>query len=86
MIPHEILTPFGDRGSFGGNAKTDSGGKIVSGSQEYTDYGPVSSIHVKSTEILAVTCEGNRATIYGLARVDRATLPYAAERGSSASA
>ncbi|MDQ3670423.1 MAG: Ig-like domain-containing protein, partial [Actinomycetota bacterium] len=72
-----ILTALGDRGSFGGNAKTDSGGKVVSGSQEYTDHGPVTSIHVKSTEILAVVCEGNRATIYGLARVDRAALPYA---------
>ncbi len=71
-----ILAVNGDKATFGGNAKTDSGGKVVSGSQEYTDHRPNASVHVKSIEILAVTCEGNRATIYGTARVESGTAAY----------
>jgi hypothetical protein len=72
-----IATLTGDRGTFGGNAKTDSGGRVVSGSQEYTDHGPAASLKAKSTQILAVVCDGNRATVFGTARVE-ATQPYAA--------
>ena len=72
-----IVTLTGDRGTFGGNAKTDSGGRVVSGSQEYTDHGPAGSLNAKSTQILAVVCEGNHATVFGTGRVEAAP-PYAA--------
>lgn len=71
-----ILVPNGDRGTFGGNAKTGANGLVVSGSQEYTDHGPLTPLHVKSTEVLAVVCEGNTATIYGIARVDSTSPAY----------
>ncbi len=62
-----ILAPSGGKGTFGGNAQVDANGQIVKGSQEYTDHS--AGLHVKSTEILAVVCEGNSATIYGVANV-----------------
>ena len=72
-----IVAANGDKGTFGGNAQVDASGQIVKGSQEYTDHGPSALVHVKSTEILAVVCEGNRATIYGVAKATSDTLPYA---------
>ncbi len=69
-----ILAPSGGKGTFGGNAQVDANGQIVKGSQEYTDHS--AGLHVKSTEILAVVCEGNSATIYGVANVT-AQLPLA---------
>ena len=71
-----IIAPSGDKGTFGGNAQVDANGQIVKGSQEYTDHGPAAELHVKSTQILAVVCEGNSATIYGVANVT-AELPLA---------
>jgi hypothetical protein len=76
-----IFATNGDKGTFGGNAKVDANGQIEKGSQEYTDHGPATPVHVKSTEILAVVCEGNnRATVYGIAEVTSdgvtATFPF----------
>jgi uncharacterized protein (DUF2141 family) len=72
-----IVASNGDRGTFGGNAQADANGQITKGSQEYTDHGPAADMNVKSTELLAVFCEGNRATIYGTARVQSGTLTSA---------
>ena len=71
-----ILAANADRGTFGGNAKTDANGLVVSGSQEYTDHGPLTPLHVKSIEVLAVVCQANSATIYGIARVDSRSPVY----------
>jgi hypothetical protein len=75
-----IVAANGDKGTFGGNAKVDANRQIEKGSQEYTDHGPATAVHVKSTQILAVVCEGNQATVYGVADVTSggvtATFPF----------
>ena len=65
-----------DRASFGGNAKVSSAGE-PSGEQTYQDHGPWQPMTVKSTQILAVLCTANQATIFGLATIDGAgTFAY----------
>ncbi|WP_077491102.1 post-COAP-1 domain-containing protein [Sinomonas mesophila] len=61
----------GDRATFGGNAQSDGAGK-VKGQQEYQDHGPAQRQKVKSTQILALTCNPQRtqATIFGRAMID----------------
>lgn len=54
----DIVAASGDRATFGIGGGT------------YTDHGPATPLKVKSTQVLAVVCSGNRATIYGLAKVD----------------
>ena len=71
-----IFALNGDKSSFGGNAKTDDAGLVVSGSQEYTDHGPTTPVHVKSTKVLALVCDTpTSATIYGIANVSLASAP-----------
>jgi adhesin/invasin len=73
-----IFAANGDKGTFGGNAKVDANSQIERGSQEYTDHGPATPVHVKSTEILAVVCEGNnRATVWGTATMTSDSVQYA---------
>jgi hypothetical protein len=73
-----IVAANGDKGTFGGNAKVDANSQIERGSQEYTDHGPATPVHVKSTQILAVVCEGNnRATVWGTATVTSDAVQYA---------
>lgn len=72
-----IVAANDDKATFGGNVKVDASGQIEKGSQEYTDQGPAVLVHVKSTQILAVVYEGNRATVYGLANVTSETVGYA---------
>ena len=68
-----ITANNGDRATFGGNAKADQDGN-ASGEENYQDHGPVQPMHVKSTEVLAITCndELTRATIFGEATIDGA--------------
>ena len=66
-----ILTDDADRGSFGGNAKeTSTGGD--SGNENYQDHGPTEPMHVKSINVLEVTCspDQTRASIFGTATVN----------------
>jgi Big-like domain-containing protein len=60
-----IITTAGNRANFGGNAK----GAGPSGNENYEDHGL--GMHVKSTQILAVTCsrDGTSASIFGKATV-----------------
>ncbi|MBA3366188.1 MAG: Ig-like domain-containing protein [Actinobacteria bacterium] len=64
-----ITAANGDRASFGGNAKVAKNGS-TQGEQVYQDHGPAQPFTVKSTNILAVTCSGTEATIYGTATID----------------
>ena len=66
-----IIAANGDRSSFGGNAKVAKDGQ-VQGEQLYQDHGPAQTLTVKSTRVLAVTCSGTEATIYGTATIDGA--------------
>jgi CSLREA domain-containing protein len=66
-----ITANNGDKATFGGNAKVSQSGQ-ASGEQTYRDHGPAQPFHLKSIEVLAVTCSTDRkeATIYGRATVD----------------
>ena len=66
-----ITADNGDRGSFGGNAKADQNGN-PSGEENYQDHGPAQPMHVKSTQITAITCNDERtqASIFGVATID----------------
>jgi len=59
-----------DRANFGGVAKSDGGN--LSGSENYQDHGPAQPLHMKSTQITAVTCSPDRMTaqIFGDATID----------------
>jgi hypothetical protein len=63
-----IVTASGDRASFGGVAKVTKDGQ-TQGEQVYQDHGPAATFTVKSTQVLALTCSGNEATIYGSATI-----------------
>lgn len=65
-----IIAANGDRANFGGNAKATG----PSGNENYQDKGPATDIHVKSTEVLAVTCstDGTSASIFGTAEINGA--------------
>jgi len=67
-----IIVANGDRGSFGGVAKVAKD-STVQGEQVYQHHGPATTFTVKSTQILAVTCSGNEATIYGSAMINGTT-------------
>jgi len=67
-----IIAANGDRASFGGVAKVTKD-STVQGEQVYQDHGPATTFTVKSTQILAVTCSGNEATIYGSATINSTT-------------
>ena len=87
-----IIADNGDRGSFGGNAKADQNGN-PSGQENYQDHGPAQPMHVKSTQVTAITCnDGAHAGVdlrrsddrrHRLARVpDRRPGPGRARKGS----
>lgn len=65
-----ITAANGDRATFGGNAKADG----PKGNENYQDHGPATPMHVKSSEVLVVTCsaDGTSASIFGTATVDGA--------------
>jgi hypothetical protein len=69
-----ITANNGDRATFGGNAKVSNDGSAVKGQEEYQDHGPATPRNVKSTVLLATTCDTGAspktATIYGRATVD----------------
>ena len=63
-----ITAANGDKATLGGNAN----GAGPKGNQNYQDHGPATTLHVKSIEILSVTCNpaGTRASIFGTASVN----------------
>jgi hypothetical protein len=63
----------GDRGSFGGNAKSSETGD-TQGQEEYQDHGPAQPLNVHSINVLAIVCDGpgEEASIYGQATIDGA--------------
>jgi hypothetical protein len=63
----------GDRGSFGGNAKSSETGD-TQGQEEYQDHGPAQPLNVHSINVLAIVCDGpgEEASIYGRATIDGA--------------
>ena len=65
-----IIASNGDRGSFGGNAKSDEDGN-VSGQEEYQDHGPAEPFNLHGTP-LVVTCgtDATQATIFGEATIN----------------
>ncbi len=66
-----ITSSNGDRATFGGVAKVAKNG-TVQGEEVYQDHGPAATFTVKSTQVLAVTCSGSEATIYGTATINGA--------------
>jgi hypothetical protein len=64
-----IIAANGDRGTFGGHAKADESG-TTQGQQEYLDHGPAQRLHMNSINVLAVVCDGSRASIFGQATID----------------
>jgi hypothetical protein len=65
-----IIAMNGDRGSFGGNAKSDADGN-VSGQEQYQDHGPVQPFNLHGTPVV-ITCtdDTTQATIFGEATID----------------
>ena len=65
-----ITAANGDRANFGGNAKGDG----PKGNENYQDKGPATDIHVKSINVLSVTCstDGTMASIFGKASINGA--------------
>src|SRR5687768_14729249 len=63
-----ITAANGDKATFGGNAN----GNGPKGNENYQDHGPATDLHVKSIEVLAVTCNtaGTQASIFGTASVN----------------
>jgi|RhiMetdeSRZDD1v2_1073273.scaffolds.fasta_scaffold66144_3 Big-like domain-containing protein len=69
-----IIAKNGDRGNFGGNAKTDQNGN-PQGQEEYQDQGPAQPMNVHSINVLAVVCPATTppsAAIHGEATIDGA--------------
>jgi hypothetical protein len=66
----------GDKATFGSVAKVSeakvTGTDKVSGTQQYQDHGPAANLNVHSITILAVSCTGNSASIFGKARINGA--------------
>ena len=78
-----ILTTTGDKGTFGGNARIEANGNLTRGEMQYQDHNPLLPIKFHSTEVLAIVCEaidqdedgtndGERASVYGLGKVNNA--------------
>ena len=65
-----ITAANGDKATFGGNAKGDG----PKGNENYRDHGPVINLHVKSIQVLSVTCNtaGTQASIFGTATINGA--------------
>jgi len=68
-----IIAANGDRANFGGNAKADESGE-TRGQQHYQDHGPVRRLNLHSINVLAVVCDGSRASIFGQATIDGSGL------------
>lgn len=66
-----ITTTFGDRATFGGNARVSLAG-VSSGQQTYQDHGPLQPLMFKALSVDAVVCNEARdeAQIYGMGSVD----------------
>ena len=65
-----IIATNGDRGSFGGNAKSNEDGD-VSGQEQYQDHGPVEPFNLHGTPVVIVCgTDETQATIFGDATID----------------
>jgi hypothetical protein len=70
-----ITAANGDRATFGGSARAASE-RDVSGNLDYVDQGPATHFRLRTLTIDALVCDGPRATIVGLARVDGSQVDF----------
>jgi beta-propeller repeat-containing protein len=70
-----ITAANGDRATFSGSARAASD-RDVSGNLDYVDHGPAAPFRLRSLTIDALVCDGARATILGLARVDGSQVEF----------
>ncbi|HEV3217312.1 MAG TPA: Ig-like domain-containing protein, partial [Vicinamibacterales bacterium] len=67
-----LRTANGDRAAFEGDARSQTTG-VVSGQQEYQDFGPARPVRVRSINVRALVQEGpTRVSVYGQATVNGA--------------